>query len=97
MVICSKSIIKGVVDANVNIRPILLKTWTKVEYSGQHDFNDRNFKDSMTIASWENLDGMFTLDAEIKNGMHVSMATEKRTLTIKLNIFLKIMAQALLM
>ena len=97
MVICSKSIIKGVVDANVNIRPILLKTWTKVEYSGQNDFNNRNFKDSMTIASWENLDGMFTLDAENKKGMHVYMATEKRTLTIKLNIFLEIIAQALLM
>ena len=59
MVICYKSIIKGVVDENVNIRPILLKTWTKVKFSGQNDVNNRNFKDSMTIASWENLDGMF--------------------------------------
>ena len=59
MVICSKSIIKGVVDENVNIRPILLKTWTKVKFSGQNYVNNRNFKDSMTIASWENLDGMF--------------------------------------
>ena len=50
MVISSKSHIKGVVDKNVKIRPILLKTWTKVEFSGQNDDNNINIKDSMTIA-----------------------------------------------
>ena len=59
MVISSNSHIKGVVDRNVKIRPILLKTWTKVEFSGQNDDNNRNIKDSMTIASWENSDGIF--------------------------------------
>ena len=53
MVISSKSHIKGVVDRNVKIRPILLKTWTKEEFSGQNDDNKRNIKDSMTVASWE--------------------------------------------
>ena len=33
-----------------------MKTLTKVEFS---DVNRRNSKDSMTIASCENLDGMF--------------------------------------
>ena len=32
IVICSKSNIKGVMDKNVEIRPILLKTLTKVEF-----------------------------------------------------------------
>ena len=59
MVISSKSHIKGVVDRNVKIRPILLKTWTKVEFSGQNDDIYRNIKDSMTVASWEVSDGMF--------------------------------------
>ena len=53
MVISSKSHIKGVVDRNVKIRSILLKAWTKVDISGQNDDNNRNIKDSMTIASWE--------------------------------------------
>ena len=51
MVISSKSHINGVVDRNVKIRPILLKTWTKVDFSGHNDENNRNIKDSMTIAS----------------------------------------------
>ena len=59
MVICPKSHIKGVADKNVKIRPILLKTWTKVEFSGPNDDNDRNIKDSVTIASWEISEGMF--------------------------------------
>ena len=59
IVICSKSHIKGVVDKNVKTRPIQLKTWTKVEFSGQNDDNDRNIKDSMTIASWDTSEGMF--------------------------------------
>ena len=59
MVIRSKSHFKGLVDTNVKTRPILLKTWTKVEFSGQNDDNNRNMKDSMTIASWEISDGMF--------------------------------------
>ena len=37
------------------------------------------------------------LDAKNKRGMHVSMATEKRTLTIKLNISLEIMINELFM
>ena len=59
MVIGSKSHIKGVVDKDVKIRPISLKTWTTVEFSGQNDDNNRKIKDSMTIASWEISDGMF--------------------------------------
>ena len=73
----------------------MLKTFTKVKFSGQNNDNNRNIKDSMTIASWEISDGtclnLRILDAENKKGMDVTMATEKRTLTIKLNIFLKIM------
>ena len=41
MVIGSKSHFKGVVDKDVKIRPISLKTWTKVEFSGQNDDNNR--------------------------------------------------------
>ena len=37
MIICLKSNIK-------EIRPILLITWTKVEFSGQNDDNNRNIK-----------------------------------------------------
>ena len=59
MVICSKSIIKGVMNKTVQIRPILLKTWTHVEFSGQNDDNNRNIRDSMTIALWEISDEMF--------------------------------------
>ena len=59
MILSSKSHIKGVVDRNVKIRPILLKTLTKVEFCGQTDYNNRNIKDSMTIASWDISDGMF--------------------------------------
>ena len=59
MVICSKSIIKGVINKTVQIRPILLKTWTQVEFSGQNDDNNRNIRDSMTIALWEISDEMF--------------------------------------
>ena len=59
LLISSKSHIKGVVDGNVKTRPILLKTWTKVEFSGQNDDNNRNIKDSLTIASWEISDRMF--------------------------------------
>ena len=36
-----------------------MKTLTKVGFSGQNDDNNRNTKDSMTIASWEILDGTF--------------------------------------
>ena len=56
MVICSKSIIKGVMKKTVQIWPILLKTWTQVEFSGQNYDNNRNIRDSMTIALWENID-----------------------------------------
>ena len=59
MVIGSKSYFKGVVDKDVKIRPISLETWTKVEFSGQNDDNNRKIKDSMTIASWDISDGMF--------------------------------------
>ena len=59
MIICSKSSIKGVIDKNVQIRPIFLKTWTKVKFSEQNDDNNRNVTDSMTIASWEISDGTF--------------------------------------
>ena len=59
MVTCSKSHFKGVVEENVKIRAIILKTWTKVEFSGQNDNNNRNIKGSMTIASWEISDVMF--------------------------------------
>ena len=38
-----------------------------------------------------------SLDAKKKRGMHVSMATEKRTLTIKLSISLEIMINKLSM
>ena len=48
MVINSKSHIKGEVDRNVKIRPILLKTWNKVYFSGPNDDINRNIKDSMT-------------------------------------------------
>ena len=54
-----KNINHKVVDKNVKTRPIRLKTWTKVEFSGQNDDNNRNIKDSMTIASWEISEGMF--------------------------------------
>ena len=50
IVICSKSNIKGVMDKNVYIRPIFLKTLTKIEFSGQNDDNNRIIKDFMTIA-----------------------------------------------
>ena len=59
MVICSKSIIKGVMNKTVQIRPILLKTWTQVEFSGQNDNNNRNIRDSISIALWEISDEMF--------------------------------------
>ena len=59
MVICSKSIIKGAMNKTVQIRPIVLKTWTQVEFSGQNDDNDRNIRDSMTIALWEISNEMF--------------------------------------
>ena len=59
IIICSKYNIKGVVDKNVKIRPILLKTLTEVEFSAQNDDNNRNIKDSTTIASWEISDGAF--------------------------------------
>ena len=59
MVICSKSNIKDAMDRNVQIRPILLKSWTQVEFSGQNDDNNRNITDSMTIALWEISDEMF--------------------------------------
>ena len=59
MVKCSKSIIKGVMNKTVQIGPILLKTWTQVEFSGQNDDNNRNIRDSMTIALWEISDEMF--------------------------------------
>ena len=77
---------------------ILLKTWTKVELSCQNDANNRNIESSITIASWEISDGMFlNLGAEKKKGMHVTMATEKRTKTIKLKHFLEIMKNSLFM
>ena len=59
MVISSKFNIKGVIDINVQIRPILLKTGTQVEFSGQNENNKRNMRDSVTIALWEISDGMF--------------------------------------
>ena len=59
MVISSKFNIKGVIDINVQIRAILLKTGTQVEFSGQHDNNKRNIRDSVNIALWEISDGMF--------------------------------------
>ena len=59
MVICSKSIIKEDLNKTVQIRPILLKTWTQVEFSGQNDDNNRNIRDSMTNALWEISDEMF--------------------------------------
>ena len=59
MVICSKSNFKGAMDRNVQIRPILLKSWTQVEFSGQNNDNNRNITDSMTIALWEISDEMF--------------------------------------
>ena len=59
MVISSKSVIKGVMDKNVLIKPILLTTWTRVEFSGQNDDNDRNVKISLAIALWEIRDWMF--------------------------------------
>ena len=59
MVICSKSIIKVVMNKTVQIRPIVLKTWTQVEFSGQNDDSNRNIRDSMTIALWEISDEMF--------------------------------------
>ena len=59
IVISSKFNIKAVIDINVQIRPILLKTGTQVEFSGQNDNNKRNIRDSVTIALWEISDGMF--------------------------------------
>ena len=59
MVIGFKSHFKEVVDKDVKIRPISLKTWTKVEFSGRNDDSNRKIKDSMTIASWEISNGMF--------------------------------------
>ena len=59
MVICSKSIIKGIMNRTVQIRLIVLKTWTQVEFSGQNDDNNRNIRNSMTIALWEICDEMF--------------------------------------
>ena len=35
------------------------KTLTKIEFPGQYDDNNRNTKDSMTIASWGISDGTF--------------------------------------
>ena len=46
-------------NTTVQIRPIVLKTWTQVEFSGQNDDNNRNIRDSMTIALWEISDEMF--------------------------------------
>ena len=40
-------------DRNVYIKPILLKTWTKVEFPGQNDDINRNIKSSIAIALWE--------------------------------------------
>ena len=59
MVICPKSIIKGVMNKTVQIRPIVLKTWTQVEFPGQNDDNNRNIRDGMTIALWEISNEMF--------------------------------------
>ena len=59
IVICSKSIIKGVINKTVQIRRILLKTWTEVEFSGQNDDNNRNIRNFMTMALWEISDEMF--------------------------------------
>ena len=52
-VICSKLNIKGVIDKNAYMKPILLQIWTKVQFSGQNDDNNRNIKNSITIASWD--------------------------------------------
>ena len=46
-------------DTNVLIRPILLQIWTKVEFSGQNEDDNRNIKYSIAIASWEIPDGTF--------------------------------------
>ena len=52
----------------------------------------------MTIALWEIYDDMFkTFDVKNKRAIHVSMATERITLTIKLNISLEIMINELFM
>ena len=59
MVICSNSNIKGAMDKTVQIRPILLKTWTQVDFSGHDDDNNRNIRNSMTITLWEISDEMF--------------------------------------
>ena len=78
--------------------PMFFLIWTKVECSCQNNDNNRKVKFSMTIASWDISDGMFqTLDAENKKGMHLAMATEKRTLTVKLKHFLEIVINVLFM
>ena len=51
--------IKGVMNKTVQIRSIVLKTWTQVEFPGQNDDNNRNIRDCMTIALWEISDEMF--------------------------------------
>ena len=38
-----------------------------------------------------------TFDAKNKSGMHVTMTTEKRTITVKGNLFLEIMINMLFM
>ena len=79
---------------------ILLKTWTKVELSGQNDDNNRNIKDSMTIASYHGryqVGHFKTLDAENKKRMHVTMSTEQGTLTMTLTILLEMMMKELFM
>ena len=48
-VICSNLNIKEVIDINAQIKRILLKTWTKVELSGQNDDINRNIENSMYL------------------------------------------------
>ena len=44
-------------DKNVQLRPILLKTWTQIEFSGQNDDNNRNIRDFVITALLEISDG----------------------------------------
>ena len=55
----SKSIIKGYMEENMKNRQILFKTFTKVEFHGEHEEIKRNIESFMTIAFWESFGTMY--------------------------------------
>ena len=52
-VIGSSTIIKGNIDENVSIMPILLKTMTFVKFSGEHSRRVIDQKNLIANALWE--------------------------------------------